>query len=92
MLVLSEAGPQALQYSTTEGYTPLREMLVRHMARYGVKVEVDNTSSTSGSQQALDLIGKMLINPGDTILTEIIVPRRDSSLHCVSSAVRHRAY
>jgi 2-aminoadipate transaminase len=69
-VVLSEAGPQALQYSTTEGYTPLREMLVRHMARYGIKVELDNIVITSGSQQALDLIGKMLINPGDTILTE----------------------
>jgi len=69
-VVLSEAGPQSLQYSTTEGYAPLREMLVRHMARYGIKVELDNIIITSGSQQALDLIGKMLINPGDTILTE----------------------
>ncbi|HTP09874.1 MAG TPA: PLP-dependent aminotransferase family protein [Anaerolineae bacterium] len=69
-VVLSEAGPQSLQYSTTEGYTPLREMLVRHMARYGIKVELDNIIITSGSQQALDLIGKMLINPGDTVLTE----------------------
>jgi len=69
-VVLSEAGAQALQYSTTEGYAPLREMLVRHMARYGIKVELDNIVITSGSQQALDLIGKMLINAGDTILTE----------------------
>ncbi len=69
-VVLSEAGSRALQYSTTEGYTPLREMLVRHMARYGIKVDLDNIIITSGSQQALDLIGKMLINPGDTILTE----------------------
>jgi len=69
-IVLSEAGSRALQYSTTEGYTPLREMLVRHMARYGIKVDVDNIVITSGSQQALDLIGKMLINPGDAILTE----------------------
>ncbi len=38
-VVLSEAGPQSLQYSTTEGYAPLREMLVRHMARYGIKVD-----------------------------------------------------
>jgi 2-aminoadipate transaminase len=69
-VVLSELGPRALQYSTTEGYAPLREMLARHMARYGIKVDVDNIIITSGSQQALDLIGKLLINPGDRILTE----------------------
>jgi 2-aminoadipate transaminase len=69
-VVLSEMGPRALQYSTTEGYAPLREMLARHMSRYGIKVDVDNIIITSGSQQALDLIGKLLINPGDRILTE----------------------
>jgi 2-aminoadipate transaminase len=69
-VVLSELGARALQYSTTEGYAPLREMLARHMARYGIKVDADNIIITSGSQQALDLIGKLLINPGDRILTE----------------------
>jgi 2-aminoadipate transaminase len=68
--VLTEVGPQALQYSTTEGYNPLREFIVRSMARYGIKVGIDNVVITSGSQQALDLIGKLLINPGDRILTE----------------------
>lgn len=68
--VLSELGQQALQYSTTEGYPPLREQIVQHMARYGIKVGLDNVLITSGSQQALDLIGKLLINPGDSILTE----------------------
>ena len=68
--VLSEVGAQALQYSTTEGYPPLREMLARHMARYGIIVNADNIVITSGSQQALDLIGKLLINSGDRILTE----------------------
>ncbi len=68
--VLTEVGAQALQYSTTEGYNPLREWLVRQMARYGIKVGIDNIVITSGSQQALDLIGKLLINPGDRILTE----------------------
>jgi 2-aminoadipate transaminase len=68
--VLTEVGAQALQYSTTEGYTPLREFLVRQMARYGIKVGIDNIVITSGSQQALDLIGKLMINPGDRILTE----------------------
>jgi 2-aminoadipate transaminase len=68
--VLSRSGRQALQYSTTEGYPPLREMIVRHMARYGIVVGIDNVMITTGSQEALDLIGKVLINPGDKILTE----------------------
>lgn len=68
--VIAEHGRTALQYSPTEGYMPLREMLVRHMDRYGVRVAPANVLITSGSQQALDLIGKLLINPGDHVLTE----------------------
>ena len=68
--VLKEHGPQALQYSTTEGYRPLREMIARHTARYGIAVEPDNILITSGSQQALDLIGKVFLNPGDRVLVE----------------------
>lgn len=68
--VLSRHGTQALQYSTTEGYAPLREWIVRRMARYGIHATPENVMITSGSQQALDLIGKLLINPGDMILTE----------------------
>jgi DNA-binding transcriptional MocR family regulator len=68
--LLTSKAQQALQYSTTEGYPPLRDMLVRHMKRYGIVVDIDNVLITSGSQQALDLIGKILINPGDKILTE----------------------
>jgi 2-aminoadipate transaminase len=68
--VLSEHGPQSLQYSTTEGYRPLREMIARHIARYGIIVESDNVLITSGSQQALDLIGKVFINPGDHLVVE----------------------
>lgn len=68
--LLARAGSQALQYSTTEGYPPLREMIVRHMARYGVRVGIENVLITTGSQGALDLIGKVLINRGDKVLTE----------------------
>jgi 2-aminoadipate transaminase len=68
--VLRDRGQQALQYSTTEGYPPLREMIVRNMQRYGIVVDIENILITTGSQQALDLIGKVLINPGDKILTE----------------------
>ena len=48
----------ALQYGATEGYRPLRELLVRHMDRYGIHVEPDNVLVTSGAQQALDLVGR----------------------------------
>lgn len=68
--VLREQGSQALQYGTTEGYGPLRQWIVDYMARYGIEASVENVLITSGSQQALDLIGKILINPGDLILTE----------------------
>lgn len=68
--VLATHGAQALQYSTTEGYLPLRELIVRHMRRYGIPAHPENVLITSGSQQALDLIGKIMINPGDLILTE----------------------
>jgi 2-aminoadipate transaminase len=68
--VLREFGAQALQYGTTEGYLPLREMIARHTARYGIKITPDNILITSGSQQALDLLGKVFINPGDRILVE----------------------
>jgi 2-aminoadipate transaminase len=68
--VLSRYGSRALQYSTTEGYPPLREFIVHKMSRYGIQTTVDNVLITSGSQQALDLIGKVLLNSGDLILTE----------------------
>jgi 2-aminoadipate transaminase len=68
--VLKDFGPQSLQYGTTEGILPLREMIARHSARYGIDVTPENIMITSGSQQALDLLGKILINPGDHILVE----------------------
>jgi 2-aminoadipate transaminase len=68
--VLARHGRTALQYSATEGYRPLREWIVDYMARYGIEASPENVLVTSGSQQALDLIGKILINPGDLILTE----------------------
>lgn len=68
--VLKDFGAQALQYGSTDGYLPLREMIARHTGRYGISVSPDNILITSGSQQALDLIGKVFINPGDRILVE----------------------
>jgi len=69
-VVLSEVGSQALQYGMTEGYMPLRELIARHSCRYGIQVDSENIQITSGSQQALDLLGKLLINPGDRVLVE----------------------
>ena len=59
---------QALQYSVSEGYLPLREWLVDRMASLGVACGVENIIITSGSQQALDYLGKLLLSPGDTAL------------------------
>jgi len=68
--VLAESGAQALQYGTTEGFQPLREMIARHAMRYGLEITAENVLITSGSQQALDLLGRIFINRGDHILVE----------------------
>jgi len=68
--VLQEFGAQALQYSTTEGHRPLREMIARHTSRYSVEISPDNILITSGSQQALDFIGRLFINRGDHVVVE----------------------
>jgi 2-aminoadipate transaminase len=68
--VLDTSGRQALQYGASEGYQPLREMIARHTERFNFGVTSDNVLITSGSQQALDLLGKIFINHGDRILVE----------------------
>ena len=69
--VLSEDGRNALQYSTTEGYLPLRQFIAeRYMKRQGIKVDADEILITNGSQQGLDLIAKVFINKGDDIIIE----------------------
>lgn len=68
--VLRDQGAQALQYGPTDGYLPLREMIARYTARFGIEVTPENILITSGSQQALDLVGKIFINRGDRILVE----------------------
>lgn len=59
---------QALQYSVSEGYPPLRDWIARHMASLGVPARPDNILVTSGSQQALEFLGKLFITAGDTAL------------------------
>ncbi|HSZ61809.1 MAG TPA: PLP-dependent aminotransferase family protein [Terriglobales bacterium] len=68
--VLHEQSATALQYGETEGYRPLRELIANGMASDGVLAKVENVLITSGSQQALDLIGKLFINSGDRVLVE----------------------
>ncbi|MFC4426486.1 PLP-dependent aminotransferase family protein [Deinococcus navajonensis] len=63
--VLTRHGAAALQYSTTEGYLPLREWIA---ARHGIPAR--NVQIVTGSQQGLDLLGKVLIDEGDTVLVE----------------------
>ena len=69
--ILKEEGQQALQYSTTEGYLPLRQKLAERMnVKCGIRASADEVLITTGAQQALDLTGKLLIDEGDTVLCE----------------------
>jgi DNA-binding transcriptional MocR family regulator len=58
----------ALQYAPSEGYAPLRRFIAGLMAERGVACATDNILITSGSQQALDFIGRLFLTPGDTVL------------------------
>ncbi len=68
--VLKENGQKALQYTTTEGYPPCVNGSRTRLAQYGINVGADNVLITSGSQQALDFIGRVLLDEGDRILIE----------------------
>jgi DNA-binding transcriptional MocR family regulator len=59
---------QALQYSPSEGYRPLREWIARYMTALGAPCAAEHILITSGSQQALDFIAKLFVGPGDTVL------------------------
>jgi 2-aminoadipate transaminase len=67
---LGDTAGAVLQYGATEGYNPLREGLSKHMATKGVMVSPDGLIITTGSQQALDLIGKTMIDEGDNVIVE----------------------
>ena len=69
--VLDRCGEQALQYATTEGYRPLRAWIANRMnTRLGTAFSEDNILITHGSQQALDLTGKVFLDEGDVVLCE----------------------
>ena len=70
-MALSKEPGAALQYGATEGYNPLREQLALFMAAKGVKnISAEGLIVTTGSQQALDLVAKTLLNPNDIALVE----------------------
>jgi 2-aminoadipate transaminase len=68
--VLAEDAGPALQYGITEGYIPLREWIVEHMATKGIKVSLDEVLITTGSLQAMDLLIRVLVNAGDPVVVE----------------------
>ncbi len=68
--VLSEAGKVALQYGPTDGYAPLREWIANSLSTEGSRILPEQILMTSGSQQALDLLGKVLVDEGSRVLVE----------------------
>ena len=68
--VMAEQGPTALQYGSGQGIPALREQILEVMALEGIAGTVDNVVTATGSQQALDLVAKLFIDPGDVILAE----------------------
>jgi 2-aminoadipate transaminase len=68
--ILHDRGAQALQYGATEGYRPLRELIARRLSNDTVTLTAENVLITSGSQQALDLLGKIFLDTGDRVLVE----------------------
>jgi 2-aminoadipate transaminase len=69
--VLAEDGPAALQYSVTEGYPPLRKWICDYLLESSkIQCTPEQVLIISGSQQGLDLIGKVLLDPGDSVLIE----------------------
>lgn len=69
--IFKKEGRKILQYSSTEGYEPLRQWIAkRYEDRYGMKVDPDGILIVNGSQQAFDLIAKVFLNPKDHILME----------------------
>ncbi len=65
-----QQGNRALQYGLTEGYTPLREAIAARMIQKGMPVSANEVLLTTGSQQAIDLLARVVIEPGDVILVE----------------------
>ncbi|HSI67441.1 MAG TPA: PLP-dependent aminotransferase family protein [Planococcus sp. (in: firmicutes)] len=68
--VLTQDGPVSLQYSPTEGFAPLRQKTLERMDAIGIQANMDQVIITSGSQQAIDLTGRLFLEEGDTVICE----------------------
>ena len=69
--ILAKDSARALQYSSTEGLTELRKFILNWLAEDNKKAGLDNIMITSGSQQGLDLVSKVLLDPGDIVIVEL---------------------
>ncbi|MGB0652529.1 MAG: PLP-dependent aminotransferase family protein [Thermoplasmatota archaeon] len=67
--VFADHSQRALQYSTTEGVTELREAIADYLGKDGLAFHPDQVLVTNGSQQGLDLLGRVMLDPGDTVVT-----------------------
>ena len=79
--VLTREGKAALQYSATDGYAPLRAWIAESLSGNGARIAPEQVIVTSGSQQGLDLLGKVLVNEGDRVLVE--TPTYVGALHAL---------
>lgn len=84
--ILRRDGARALQYGVTEGYAPLREAVADRMRKKGMDVSKENIMITSGSQQVIDLMGKMFIDPKD-----IVVVSAPTYLAALTSFIAYQA-
>src|SRR5262249_43856816 len=68
--VFAESGSAAMQYSPSEGWLPLREWIAARLTTRGIRAHAERTLITSGSQQGIDLVGRILLDSGDTVIVE----------------------
>ena len=68
--VLSDAPREALQYAASEGFAPLRDWVAQHLAAQGMRLHADQVLITTGSQQGLDLVGKVMVDAGAPVAVE----------------------
>lgn len=69
--VLAETPREAMQYAASEGFGPLREWVAGHLRAKGLGVEAGQVLITTGSQQGLDLVGRVLLDAGSTVAVEV---------------------
>ena len=81
--ILTKDSARALQYSNTEGLSELRKCIIDYLEKDGIKGDLDNIVISSGSQQGLDLVGKVFLNPGDVAIVEL--PSYSSALDAFRS-------